>query len=156
MAAPADLGTPGVAPAEGFAWPVRIYWEDTDAQGIVYYANYLRFFERARTEWWRTVGPAQEAWRAAGLGMFVVSEVNLRYVQPARLDDALVVTVEVLETGRATLLIGQRVLRGDTLLVEGRVRIGWVRPDAQGELRPARLPAEVLQRLPRPRDAAQS
>jgi len=86
-----------------FVWPVRVYWEDTDAGGVVFYANYLKFFERARTEWLRTWGPSQEALRSSGAGMFVVSETQLRYLQPAVLDDLLRITVELVEVGRACL-----------------------------------------------------
>ena len=81
--------------AAAFRWPVRIYWEDTDAAGIVFYANYLKFFERARTEWLRSLGFEQEVLRAsAGLG-FVVTDTALHYREPARLDDVLEVTVQV-------------------------------------------------------------
>jgi tol-pal system-associated acyl-CoA thioesterase len=74
-------------------FPVRVYWEDTDAGGIVYHANYLKFMERARTEWLRALGFDQEGLRAEGEGMFVVAETSLRYLQPARLDDVLTVTM---------------------------------------------------------------
>jgi acyl-CoA thioester hydrolase len=145
-----------VAVHDSFRWPVRVYWEDTDAQGIVFYANYLKFFERARTEWLRSLsGPGQESLRQAGQGMFVVAETHLRYLQPARLDDELSITVELVETGRASLLIEQRAWRGDVLLTEGTIRIGWVQGTDMAQLRPARLPAEILARLPAPRDAAQ-
>jgi acyl-CoA thioester hydrolase len=75
-----------------FQLPIRIYWEDTDAGGIVFYANYLRFFERARTEWLRSFGLSQQVLREQTGGMFVVTDVRLRYLQPARLDDQLLVT----------------------------------------------------------------
>jgi acyl-CoA thioester hydrolase len=75
-----------------FQWPVRVYWEDTDAGGIVFYANYLKFFERARTEWLRSMGVAQQRLRETHGGMFVVSETTLKYHLPARLDDELLVT----------------------------------------------------------------
>ena len=71
--------------AEGFAWPLRVYWEDTDAGGIVFYANYLKFFERARTEWLRSLGIEQRRLREASGGMFIVSETSVRYREPARL-----------------------------------------------------------------------
>lgn len=76
-----------------FEWPIRVYWEDTDAGGIVFYANYLKFFERARTEWLRALGIGQQVLREQTGGMFVVSETTLKYHRPARLDDELVVTV---------------------------------------------------------------
>ena len=80
-----------------FCWPVRVYWEDTDAGGIVFYANYLKFFERARTEWLRSLGLEQQALRQRSGGMFVVSEASLRYHRVARLDDELLVTARPLE-----------------------------------------------------------
>ncbi len=75
--------------ASAFGWPVRVYWEDTDAGGIVFYANYLKFFERARTEWLRSLGIGQQALREATGGMFVVTDATLKYHRPARLDDEL-------------------------------------------------------------------
>jgi acyl-CoA thioester hydrolase len=137
-----------------FTWPVRVYWEDTDAGGIVFYANYLKFFERARTEWLRHLGLGQQALRDEVGGMFVVSETQVQYHRPARLDDLLLVTAHVQEAGRASLTIEQRaflqpVRAGDppTLLCEGRIRIGWV--DARS-LRPQRIPAQVLDALQGP------
>jgi len=132
-----------------FAWPVRVYWEDTDAGGIVFYANYLKFFERARTEWLRQLGVSQQALRERSGGMFVVTGTELRYHRPARLDDCLQVTALVQERGRASLVLQQAAWLtpdGQTpqLLCEGTVRIGWV--DALS-LRPARLPAPLLQAL---------
>ncbi len=132
-----------------FRWPVRIYWEDTDAGGIVFYANYLKFFERARTEWLRSLGLAQQQLRELTGGMFVVSEARVRYAAPARLDDELIVTARLAERGRASLTIAQQALAGPAadaaLLCEATIRIGWV--DA-ALLRPARIPPAVLQRLP--------
>ena len=133
----------GVRP---FAWPVRVYWEDTDAGGIVFYANYLKFFERARTEWLRSLGIEQSALRESTGGMFVVSHIAINYLRPARLDDELLVTATLQESGRASLIIAQQALpsRGGALLCEGTIRIGWV----QGAtLRPARIPAAILQAL---------
>ncbi len=138
-----------------FEWPVRIYWEDTDAGGIVFYANYLKFFERARTEWLRSLGLGQQSLRELTGGMFVVSDAQLRYLRPARLDDELIVTATVQECGRACLTIRQQALlkteqtteSGPVLLCEGTVRIGWVQADT---LRPARIPGHLLETLSRP------
>ena len=127
-----------------FIWPVRVYWEDTDAGGIVFYANYLKFFERARTEWLRALGVAQGALKERSGGMFVVSETSVRDLQPARLDDELLVTAELETAGRASLIIAQQARRGDTLLAAGTIRIGWV--DA-ATLRPGRIPPAILQVL---------
>lgn len=131
--------------AESFHFPVRVYWEDTDAGGIVFYVNYLKFFERARTEWLRARGIGQRALKDASGGMFVVSETQVRYLQPARLDDELLVTVRVERFGAASLLLAQQVLAGPAsggpVLCEGSIRIGWVQADT---LRPARIPPSVL------------
>lgn len=131
-----------------FVLPVRVYWEDTDGQGVVFYANYIKFFERARTEWLRQLGFGQEQLKRDTGGMFVVGETTARYLRPARLDDLLQVTVKVLQQGRSSLTFEQQVWRGDALLTEGEIRIGWVEPDpASGEFRPRRMPAAVLARL---------
>ncbi len=127
-----------------FTWPIRVYWEDTDAGGIVFYANYLKFFERARTEWLRTLGVAQSGLKKDSGGMFVVSETSLRYLAPSRLDDELLVTAQLEAGGRASLIIAQKAFRGDTLLCDGTIRIGWV--DA-ATLRPGRIPPAILQAL---------
>ena len=93
-----------------FQWPVRVYWEDTDAGGIVFYANYLKFFERSRTEWLRSLGIEQQRLRESTGGLFVVTETRLRYHRPARLDDELTVTASLIEKGRASLIIQQKAL----------------------------------------------
>ena len=132
-----------------FEFPVRVYWEDTDAGGIVFYANYLKFMERGRTEWLRALGFNQQVLREQVGGMFVVSETAVKYQQPARLDDALWVTAHVAEAGRVSLTIAQQVLlrrenQPDALLAEGTIRIGWV--DAH-TLKPGRIPAAILEKL---------
>jgi acyl-CoA thioester hydrolase len=127
-----------------FEHPIRVYWEDTDAGGIVFYANYLKFFERARTEWLRALGIGQHALRETTGGMFVVSETAVKYHRPAKLDDVLRVTASMAEGGRASLVIAQQAWLGDTLLCEGTIRIGWV--DA-ATMKPARIPPSVLERL---------
>ena len=130
-----------------FQWSVRVYWEDTDAGGIVFYANYLKFFERARTEWLRHLGVSQHDLRERTGGMFVVTGTELRYHRPARLDDSLCVTAALADSGRASLVIDQQAwlgAPGTELLCEGRIRIGWI--DAE-RFRPQRIPAEVLQAL---------
>jgi acyl-CoA thioester hydrolase len=135
-----------------FELPLRIYWEDTDAGGIVFYANYLKFFERARTEWLRSLGINQQALREATGGIFVVSEANLKYHRPARLDDELVVTARLQEAGRASITIAQQALAKPEpasgaqapLLCEGLIRVGWV--DA-ATLKPTRMPPHVLEAM---------
>lgn len=129
-----------------FVWPVRVYYEDTDAGGIVFYANYLRFMERARTEWLRAAGVNQHALREESGLLFVVKSVAVDYQAPAVLDDQLHTTVEVQRIGKASILIRQQVLRAEQVLVSAEVKIGCV--TAQG-LRPAAIPAEVLQAMQR-------
>ena len=135
--------------ATPFGFPLRVYWEDTDAGGIVFYANYLKFMERGRTEWLRALGFNQQVLREQVGGMFVVSETAVKYHQPARLDDALWVTARVQEAGRVSLTIAQQVMlqregQPDALLAEGTIRIGWV--DA-ATLKPGRIPAAILEQL---------
>ena len=126
---------------EPFRFDLRVYWEDTDAGGVVFYANYLKFFERARTEWLRSRGIGQERLRLDTGAMFVVADTSVRYTAPARLDDVLSVSVEVLEAGRASMLIAQQAHREGRLLAEGRIRIGCV--DA-GTFKPRRIPTDIL------------
>ena len=135
-----------------FEYAVRVYWEDTDAGGVVFYANYLKFFERARTEWLRARGLGQQALRDATGAIFIVSDTALRYLAPARLDDLLTVTVQPVDTGRASMTLQQQAWRNNgtgadpTLLCEGRIRIGCV--DATS-FRPRRFPEPVTQALQR-------
>jgi acyl-CoA thioester hydrolase len=138
-------GTGAPAAAAEFRFPVRVYWEDTDAGGVVFYANYLKFFERARTEWLRTLGFSQEALRVDNGVVFVVADTSVRYLQPARLDDPLEITVQAAETGRATMSLEQQAWRGPTLLAEGRIRIGCIEI---ASWRPCRIPRPILDRLP--------
>ncbi|MBK1614159.1 tol-pal system-associated acyl-CoA thioesterase [Rubrivivax gelatinosus] len=127
--------------AAPFRHRVRVYWEDTDAGGVVYYANYLKFFERARTEWLRALGIGQEANRAATGTVFVVADATVSYRRPARLDDEIEVTVELRELCRASLVVAQQAWRGDELLAEGQIRVGCV---AAETFRPARIPLSIF------------
>jgi len=130
-----------------FNWPLRVYWEDTDAGGIVYYANYLKFCERARTEWLRACGIHQQALKLETGGMFVVGEAHVRYLKSARLDDELLVTTTLTEPGRASMTIQQQVLRKTdsepVLLCEATIRASWI--NAQGK--PTRIPQVILDKL---------
>ncbi len=119
---------------------LRVYWEDTDAGGVVFYANYLKYFERARTEWLRSKGLEQSSLQTHMDCIFVVAEVRLRYLAAARLDDLLTVTVQVLEQGKASLQLQQQAWRGGTLLAEGTVRVGCVHAST---LKPRRIPVQV-------------
>ncbi len=126
-----------------FTWPVRVYYEDTDSGGVVYYANYLRFMERARTEWLREFGIEHHRLRADHGLQFVIGEVNLRYIRPAKLDDQLLVSVKIIRFGRASLTLEQMVSRADDILCEGQVRVACV--DVRGfQLR--RLPRQIFRR----------
>lgn len=125
---------------KAFHWPVRVYYEDTDASGVVYYANYLRFFERARTEWLRAAGLEQNRLVDEIGILFAVRHVEIDYVQPARLDDALVVEASVAEWGRASLRFHQRLLRGDEVLSTATVKVVCLRSDT---FRPAAIPASI-------------
>ncbi len=135
-----------------FSLPVRIYWEDTDAGGIVYHANYLKFFERARTEWLRARGIHQQGLREQLGGGFVVSDMQIRFVRPARLDDELLATCTLQSAGQASLQVQQRLVHASDAanlllapaLCEATVRVGWV--DLQ-RMRPGRLPAHLIEQL---------
>lgn len=121
-------------------WPVRVYVEDTDFGGVVYYANYLRYFERARTEWLRAKGYSQDALaRDAGI-LFSVVSVHVNYRRPARLDDELLVSCEPHADGRASIRFVQRLLRGAELLADADVRVACL---AASTMRPTRLPEFV-------------
>ena len=138
-----------------FSWPVRVYWEDTDAGGIVYYANYLKFMERARSEWLRSVGFEQTPLKEEHGIMFVVVEVEARYRKPARYGELLRVTCRVDSSTRASLTFSQEVFRqqregareaeeAEELLVQSTVRVATL--DAV-TFRPCALPPFLLERL---------
>ena len=134
-----------------FTFPSRVYWEDTDAGGIVFYANYLKFFERARTEWLRNLGVEQQKLRDEVGGMFVVTQAEINYLRPARLDDMIDVSAVLQSAGRASFTIAQQAFlrpvssdQAPQLLCEGSIRIGWV--DAT-TMRPARIPNSIVEKL---------
>lgn len=123
-----------------FTHTVRVYWEDTDAGGVVFYANYLKFFERARTEWLRQFGHGQQALVDATGAIFVVTDTRVRYLKPARLDDEVRITVEPVEVSRVRMLIRQEATVADTLLCEGEIAIACV---DRGTFRPRRIPIDI-------------
>jgi tol-pal system-associated acyl-CoA thioesterase len=135
-----------------FEWPLRVYIEDTDAGGIVYYANYLKFFERARSEWLRNIGFDQKVLMRDAI-RFVVREVNVKYRQPALLDDEIIATVEVAALGKASMTLNQRIVRrsdnqsqlssSEQMLAEGSVSIACI--DENG--RPRVIPKDVAQQI---------
>lgn len=131
-------------PLPTFYWPVRVYYEDTDASGVVYHAQYLKYFERARTEWLRAMGFSQHGMRGRIDVVFTVANLEIDYLRPARLDDELEVTVIVAELRRASLHFRQVLTRKgerDTPLARARVRVGAV--DVHS-FRPCALPAEFV------------
>jgi acyl-CoA thioester hydrolase len=123
-----------------FSWPVRVYYEDTDAGGVVYYANYLSFMERARTEWLRQLGFEQPVLAERFGVLFVVRAVNIEYLMPGRFNDSLQVDVTVLETGGSRLRFAQQVRRGDDVLASAQVDVVCV---AVASFRPQRIPASL-------------
>lgn len=132
----------GVLPL--FSLPTRVYWEDTDAGGVVYHARYVAFFERARSEWMRSLGHGQRD-MAQALGLvFAVREMHLDFHRPARLDDALDVTVEVAQVRRASVVFAQQVRRGGELLVAARVRVAALEA---GTFRPRPVPDALYEQL---------
>ena len=135
----------------GFHWPLRVYYEDTDAGGIVFYANYLKFFERARTEWLRAAGIQQQMLAEQEQRIFVVKSTAIDYHAPAKLDDSLEITVTVKKLGRASVEFMQEAWRHDSagearLLCSGGIRVGCV--DALS-LRPAPIPPAVHEAITR-------
>ncbi|HXX84222.1 MAG TPA: tol-pal system-associated acyl-CoA thioesterase [Casimicrobiaceae bacterium] len=129
---------------EPFRWPVRVYYEDTDAGGVVYYANYLKFLERARTEWLSAIGFPLSALESGHNALFVVHRLEIDFRQPARLGDLLAVTFALAERGRSRLIALQDVLRGELLLVRARVTLACL---DRRSWRPARIPARLAARI---------
>ena len=131
-----------------FHWHIRVYYEDTDAGGIVFYANYLKFFERARTEWLRAAGVNQQLLAQMHGVIFVVKNTALNYHAPAQLDDELKVSVVVRRMGRASIQFVQeawRVNRGEPeLLVSGEIKVGCVTAETY---RPCEIPNEVSMKM---------
>ena len=134
-----------ITESEPFEWPVRVYYEDTDAQGVVYYANYFRFMERARTEWLRALGVNQELMLSEERRMFVVTKTELEFIVPARFNDQLVVTARLSGLSRATFDIEQNIYRESrdgTLCCRGGVRAALLDADT---LRPQRVPVSFFE-----------
>lgn len=129
-----------------FRWPVRVYYEDTDSGGVVYHANYVKFMERGRTEWVRSLGIDQSELRRDLGVLFVVRALALQYRRPASIDDALEVVTEVEKMGHSLIKFKQKIVRGDELLVQATVEVVCVEAE---KFRPAQLPA-VLRNLIKP------
>jgi acyl-CoA thioester hydrolase len=132
----------GEAPYQGafdgrtHRFALRVYFEDTDAAGIVYYANYLRFMERARSDMLRAIGIDQRAALDAGEGVYAVAEAQIKYRRPARLDDALLVVSELVGIGAATATIHQRVMRGEELLADATIVAAFLSPEGRPKRQP--------------------
>jgi acyl-CoA thioester hydrolase len=122
-----------------FSWPVRVYWEDTDAGGVVYHASYLRFIERARTEWLRQRGVEQQKLRDEHGILFVVNEIDIRFLSPARLDEELLATIESFTRRSASMTFSQCILRpaDGARIVEARVRAACI---GGSNFKPRRIP----------------
>lgn len=131
-------------PCKPFSWPVRVYYEDTDAGGVVYYANYLAFMERARTEWLREQGFEQPELASVHGVLFVVRAVRIDYLKPSRFNDSLQVTVEVVNVGGSRIRFLQQVLRGAEEIVRAEVDVVCV---GSGGFRPARIPREMREKM---------
>ena len=119
----------------------RIYWEDTDAGGVVYYANYLKFMERCRSEWLRALGIDQSALRAARQLQFAVVSIAVRFLRPALLDDEIIVTAERERMGGATISFKQTIMRGDLQLIDATTRVACL---DSGTLKPRAIPKDLF------------
>lgn len=129
-----------------FLWPIRVYYEDTDAGGVVYYANYLKFMERARTEWLRQIGVEQDELRQRDNVVFVVTAVQVRYLASARFNDHLLVTSSIKHAGKARLVFAQEVRHAEhkTLLCQGEVDVACLDMERQ---RPVAIPTIITEQL---------
>ena len=128
-----------------FSWPIRVYYEDTDAQGVVYYANYFRFMERARTEWLRSLGVDQPKLMYEERRIFVVTETKAAFLVPAKFNDELVVSARLAKLSRATFDIEQNIYLNNldgTLLCKGSVKAAYLNADT---MRPVRVPAALFE-----------
>ncbi|MCU7916736.1 MAG: tol-pal system-associated acyl-CoA thioesterase [Candidatus Thiodiazotropha sp. (ex Epidulcina cf. delphinae)] len=130
-----------------FIWPVRVYYEDTDSGGLVYYANYLKFMERARTEWLRSIGFEQDRLLRQDGIIFAVRQVEVGYHQPARFNDELEISSSLLQKGRASLTFHQEVVRpaDAQLLCKGKIKIACV---GMKNMRPLPIPKKLLLEIP--------
>lgn len=130
-----------------FSFPIRVYWEDTDAGGVVYHASYLRFLERARTEWLRALGAGQQELRERDDIVLVVRGMALEFHRPARLDDELQASVTLLERRHASLQFAQQITRGGEVLVDAKVRAACL---VASSFKPRALPGWLLADNPTP------
>ena len=129
-----------------FRWPIRVYYENTDAGGVVYHSDYLKFYERARTEWLRSLGFEQPELRVQDGVIFVVRGMRIEYLQPARFNELLQVESRLVELGRSRFFFEQTLLRGEDLLNRARVEVVCV---TDGSFKPVALPARIRQQFER-------
>lgn len=127
-----------------FDWPVRVYYEDTDAGGVVYHSQYLNFLERARTEWLRHLGYEQTTLRDELQIVIVVHSLDIQFKKPARFNDYLTVNLSILDLGRSSIQFAQKILRNDETLIEAKVRVACVNTDT---FKPTGIPAPILQAI---------
>lgn len=132
--------------SNAFSIPVRVYYEDTDAGGVVYYANYLKYLERCRSDWMRQTGFGQSEIAANSGIAFVVRSLQLDYLKPARLDDLLDIDLHVAKLGGAQIVFRQHIRRGDELLLTGTVQIASIKADAQPPA-PTAIPDHLRRQL---------
>lgn len=132
-----------------FNWPIRVYYEDTDAGGVVFYANYLKFFERSRTEMLRSIGFEQDQLIAEQGLIFAVRSVQVDYLKPARFNEQIDVSAEVIQTKKTSFTFSQEITRDDELLCKGEIRIACL--DVQN-MRPKAIPAEILEQITYPKN----
>ncbi|GAA4023775.1 tol-pal system-associated acyl-CoA thioesterase [Sphingomonas swuensis] len=143
MASPYDQPYRGGFDGPEHRFALTVYFEDTDTAGIVYYANYLKFMERARSDMLRAAGIDQRGALEAATGVYAVAEAHVRYVRPAKLGDDLVIVSSLEEVRAASVRIQQRVMRGDQLCAEGRITAAFLTPDG----RPTRQPRDWVERF---------
>ncbi len=127
-----------------FAWPIRVYYEDTDLQGVVYFANYFKYMERARTEWLRALGIEQDKLMMQERRYFVVVDTHAEFLQPARFNDELIATARLTKLRRATFVIEQNIYRNNLdgeLLCKGNATAAYINADTQ---KPLRVPASIF------------
>ncbi len=132
---------------KNFRWPIRVYYEDTDSGGVVYYANYLKFFERARTEWLRSLGFEQDTLRDREGVIFAVRSVQAEYLKPARFNQSLSISADIVTVRRASLVFNQKVFlsdKNDEVLCQGEIRIACV---GEQSMRPCGIPDRLLKHL---------
>ncbi len=132
------------AQTQPFLWFVRVYYEDTDSAGVVYYANYLRYLERARTEWLRALGFEQTDLAAQHQSVFVVRSLAIEYLKPALFNDELGISVELAHAGASLIVVTQRVTRGADALATAEVKVACVN---MSSMKPIRMPPPLLEKI---------